>query len=94
MGIKLKIVAAAGLSLLASACGTTDSERISGGAATGAATGAAVGALAGPVGVLAGAGVGGIVGGVTGGTTEPETVNLGKPLWSNPNVNLPGGNPR
>ena len=90
MSIKLKITGAACVALLATACGTTDSERISGGGATGAATGAAIGALAGPVGALGGAAVGGLTGAVAGGVTEPETVNLGRPPWSNPNVRVPG----
>lgn len=89
MNVMLKMVGA-GLALLAAGCGYTDSERISGGGAAGAATGAAVGALAGPVGVLGGAAVGGLAGSVAGGVTEPETVNLGRPPWSNPNTNLPG----
>ena len=76
--------------LSVAACGHTDSERVSGGAAAGAATGAGIGALAGPVGALGGAAVGGVAGGVAGGVTEPEAVNLGRPPWSNPNVRVPG----
>lgn len=94
MDTKARVIGAVGLALLVSACGITDSERISGDAATGAATGAAVGALAGPVGIVAGAAIGGVTGGVTGDVTEPETVNLGQPPWSNPNVNLPGSKSR
>ena len=90
MAKALKIVGAAFFVLSAAGCGYTDSERISGGAATGAATGAGVGALAGPVGALGGAAVGGVAGGIAGGVTEPETVNLGRPPWSNPNVRVPG----
>lgn len=41
-------------------------------------------------GALGGAAVGGLTGAVAGGATEPETVNLGRPPWSNPNVRVPG----
>jgi hypothetical protein len=77
------------LGLLA-ACGTNQQDRVTGGAAAGAATGAGVGALGGPVGALAGAGIGGAAGAVTGATTSPEQVNLGTPIWNDPEVRVPG----
>jgi len=62
-------------------CGTTPSERTTGGAAAGAATGAGIGAIAGPPGVVGGALIGGGAGAVTGAVTSPSDVNLGKPVW-------------
>lgn len=80
---------AAAVTLLVAACGYTQEERTTGGAAAGAATGAGVGAFGGPVGALAGAAVGGVAGGVTGATTSPSDVNLGRPPWTNPETELP-----
>jgi hypothetical protein len=75
---------------MVAACGVTEQERTTGGAAAGAATGAGVGALGGPAGVLAGAAIGAGAGAVTGAVTEPSTVNLGAPPWSNPQAVVPG----
>jgi hypothetical protein len=88
--MKSKLLGAAALGLLVAACGTDPQERVTGGAAAGAATGAGVGALGGPVGALAGAAVGGGVGAVTGAVTEPSDVNLGRPVWENPETRMPG----
>src|SRR5215471_7028021 len=55
------------------ACGSTTSERASGGGAAGAATGAGIGALAGPPGIVVGALVGGGAGAATGAATNPQT---------------------
>jgi peptidoglycan hydrolase-like protein with peptidoglycan-binding domain len=88
--MKTKIVGALALTLLAAACGTNREDRVTGGAAAGAATGAGVGALGGPVGALAGAAIGGGAGAVTGAVTEPSQVNLGRPLWNDPEVRVPG----
>ena len=88
--MKWNFVGAATMALALAACGTGTQERTTGGAAAGAATGAGIGALAGPVGVLGGAAIGGGVGAVTGATTEPDTVNLGSPPWSNPQARVPG----
>ena len=85
-----KLLSAAALGLLVAACGTDPQERVSGGAAAGAATGAGVGALGGPVGALAGAAIGGGAGAVTGAVTEPRDVNLGRPVWENPETRVPG----
>ena len=87
--MKWTTAGAAALTLMVAACGTDRDERVGGGAAAGAATGAGIGALGGPVGALAGAGIGGVAGGVTGYATGPETVNLGRPLWSDPEVRTP-----
>ena len=78
------------LALLAAACGTNREDRVTGGAAAGAATGAGVGALGGPVGVAAGAAIGGGVGAVTGASTDASQVNLGEPVWNDPNLRVPG----
>src|SRR5690349_13414812 len=84
----IKVVAVSALALCA-ACGTNTKERTTGGAAAGAATGAGVGALAGPPGMALGAVVGGGAGAVTGATTSPSDVNLGKPVWNNPQARVP-----
>lgn len=85
----LGAIALGGLLLLA-ACGTNARDRTTGGAAAGAATGAGVGALAGPVGVVVGGVIGGGAGAITGATTKPSDVNLGKPVWNNPDTRVPG----
>ncbi len=84
-----KLLGAAAVVLAVAACGTREPDRTTGGAATGAATGAAVGALGGPVGVLAGAAIGAGAGAATGAATSPRDVNLGRPVWSNPEVRTP-----
>ena len=76
------------MSLLA-ACGTQPSERTGGGAAAGAATGAGIGALGGPPGAAIGALVGAGAGAATGAATSPNQVNLGKPIWDNPETRVP-----
>lgn len=87
----LRLGAAAMLAALA-ACGTNERDRTTGGAAAGAATGAGIGALGGPVGAAVGAVVGGGAGAITGATTQPKDVNLGKPVWNNPDTRLPTPN--
>src|ERR687895_1519450 len=84
-----KLLGAAAVVLAVAACGTRQPDRTTGGAATGAATGAAVGALGGPVGALAGAAIGAGAGAATGAATSPSDVNLGRPVWSNPEVRTP-----
>ncbi len=84
-----KLLGAAAVVLAVAACGTREPDRTTGGAATGAATGAAVGALGGPVGALAGAAIGAGAGAATGYATSPSDVNLGRPVWSNPEVRTP-----
>ncbi|MDO9709582.1 hypothetical protein [Paracraurococcus lichenis] len=85
------VLGAAALAVTLAACGTNSTDRTTGGAAAGAATGAGIGALGGPVGALAGAAIGGGAGAITGATTSPNEVNLGKPVWSNPEVRTPVG---
>ena len=80
MNLPSVLVLAAGTMLLA-ACGTTQPDRVQGGAAAGAATGATVGLVGGPVGVAVGAVVGGGAGALTGATATPQQVDLGKPVW-------------
>lgn len=88
MSRTMKIMLAfAGLSLL-TACGTRQPERAQGGALTGAGTGAAIGALGGPVGAAAGAAIGAAAGATTGAVTTPSQINLGKPIYNNPNVHV------
>lgn len=88
--MRMNVIGAAALALTVAACGYTREDRVTGGAATGAATGAAVGALGGPPGMLAGAAIGGVAGGVTGAATTPSEVNLGRPVWNNPEVRVGG----
>lgn len=71
---QLVLVSAAVLAL--AACGTQTGDR----AASGAAIGAATGAVLGPI----GAGAGAVAGGVAGAVTPSENVNLGEPLWNDP----------
>jgi hypothetical protein len=87
----MRVAVIGSLALLA-ACGSNERDRTTGGAAAGAATGAGVGALGGPVGAAVGAVVGGGAGAITGATTKPSDVNLGKPVWSNPDTRVPGPN--
>lgn len=87
--MKLQLIGAAALALTLAACGTNERDRVQGGAAAGAATGAGVGALGGPVGMAAGAVIGGGAGAITGAATSPSDVNLGKPVWNNPEVRTP-----
>jgi len=88
--MRLNLVGATALALTLAACGYSREDRVTGGAAAGAATGAAVGALGGPPGMLAGAAIGGVAGGVTGAATTPSEVNLGRPVWNNPEVRVGG----
>lgn len=88
--MKMRTASVVALGLLAAACGTNPTDRTTGGAAAGAATGAAVGALGGPPGALAGAAIGGGVGAVTGAVTTPDQVNLGRPVWNDPEVRVGG----
>jgi hypothetical protein len=71
----------AGTIVLLTACGTSEPNRVQGGAAAGAATGATIGLVGGPVGVVGGAVIGGGVGAITGASTTPSEVNLGAPVW-------------
>jgi len=74
-------LAIAGTVVLLAACGTSEPDRVQGGAATGAATGATIGLVGGPVGVVVGGVIGGGAGAITGASTTPSEVNLGPPVW-------------
>ena len=69
--LAIAMVAAA----LLAGCGTTTGDRT----LSGAGIGAGIGLLGGPPGVLIGA----AIGGATGALTDPEEVNLGRPVWRN-----------
>lgn len=75
------VLVLAASTMLVAACGTSQPDRVQGGAAAGAATGATVGLVGGPVGVAVGAVVGGGAGALTGATATPQQVDLGKPVW-------------
>jgi phage tail tape-measure protein len=70
------------LVLCLAACGRTEPDRASGGAATGAGTGALIGLVGGPVGVVVGALIGGGVGAASGAALPPRHLDLGPPPWS------------
>ena len=74
-------LALAGTIVLLAGCGTSEPNRVEGGAAAGAATGATIGLVGGPVGVVAGGVIGGGAGAIAGATTSPQEVNLGAPVW-------------
>jgi hypothetical protein len=74
-------IALAGSIVLLSACGSSEPDRVQGGAAAGAATGATIGLVGGPVGVVVGALIGGGAGAITGASTSSNDVNLGNPVW-------------
>lgn len=63
-----------------SACGTSTSDRALSGGAIGAGTGAVVGGLTGGS-VGGGALLGGAIGAAGGALTDPNKVNMGKPVW-------------
>jgi hypothetical protein len=63
------------------ACGERYADRTLSGAGIGAAAGT-VGTVIGGGNPVTGAIIGGAVGGVVGAVTDPDSVNLGKPIWS------------
>ena len=71
-------VIAMGLAL--TACGTNPGDRAVSGGLLGAGAGAAIGSLSGNAG--AGAVIGGVGGAAVGALTDPCTLNLGDPVWS------------
>lgn len=78
--MRIYIVPLIVLALSLSACGTTRGDRAISGGAIGAGAGAAVGAVTG-MGVGTGAVIGGAAGAATGVLTDPDDINLGKPVW-------------
>jgi osmotically inducible lipoprotein OsmB len=79
----MKWIPLAGVLLLSlgalSGCGTTTSDRALSGAAIGAGIGAVGGYMVGSP--VEGALIGGAVGAGAGALTDPDQVNLGKPIW-------------
>ena len=76
----MKRVLLAGVLLLSlGACGTTSTDRAISGGAIGAGVGAVGGYLLGSP--VEGALIGGAVGAGTGVLTDPDRVNLGRPIW-------------
>lgn len=69
-----KVVLVLGAVAALAGCGTQTGDRL----ASGAAIGAGAGAVFGGVGALRGA----VIGAAVGGLTEPDQVNLGKPVWN------------
>ncbi|MBX6323407.1 MAG: hypothetical protein IRY94_16405 [Rhodospirillaceae bacterium] len=63
------------------ACGTSKGDRALTGGAIGAAGGAALGAVLPGMGPATGALIGGAAGAATGALTDPDDVNLGKPVY-------------
>jgi osmotically inducible lipoprotein OsmB len=74
----LTIIALLSLGAL-SACGTTSNDRALSGAAIGAGVGVVGGYILGAP--VEGALIGGAVGAGTGVLTDPDRVNLGRPIW-------------
>jgi hypothetical protein len=74
------VALAAGLAAALSACGTSTTDRALSGAGIGAGAGAATGAITGGS-VVGGALLGGAAGAAIGGLTDPDDVNLGRPIW-------------
>ena len=67
------------LGLGMAACGHTQGDRVPSGAAIGAGGGVLVGALADDP--LAGVAIGAVGGAAVGALTNPNQLNLGKPVW-------------
>jgi osmotically inducible lipoprotein OsmB len=72
-------VALAFTALSLSACGYNTGDRALSGGLIGAGTGAVIGSLSGNAG--AGAIIGGVGGAAVGALTDPNQVNLGRPVW-------------
>ncbi len=68
-----------GVTLGLAGCGYTPGQRALSGGAIGAGTGAVIGAVTG-TGPAGGALIGGALGAVAGAVTNPNTINLGRPL--------------
>jgi hypothetical protein len=73
----LSLLALAGLSLVA--CGRSTGDRAASGGLLGAGAGAALGSLSGNAGT--GALLGGAAGAAGGALTNPNQVDLGRPVW-------------
>ncbi len=67
-----KVLLAAAATLALAGCGATTGDRLASGAAIG-----------GGIGLVAGAPLpGAIIGAAVGGLTDPDQINLGKPVWN------------
>lgn len=75
----IKVVAVAGVLLLAAGCGTDPGDRMTSGAMIGAAGGAVIGAMTGTP--ATGAAIGALSGAAIGGVTDPCSLDLGSPFW-------------
>ncbi len=73
----------AGLTLALAGCGYNQGDRAVSGGLIGAGTGAVIGTVTG-IGPAGGAIIGGAVGAVGGAATSPHDVNLGRPVWRQP----------
>lgn len=73
------VVAALCAAAVLSGCGTTPLDRGVSGAGIGAAAGAIGGAVVGAPGT--GAAIGAAIGGAAGALTDPDKVDLGRPIW-------------
>ncbi len=73
-------IAALAFMLALAACGYSPSDRALSGAAIGAGAGAATSAIVGG-GVLTGALLGAGIGAATGALTDPDDIQLGRPVW-------------
>jgi osmotically inducible lipoprotein OsmB len=81
--MRFKSIAIVAVGCLAlAACGTNPTDRAVSGAALGAGAGLAIGAVAGAP-LLGAAIIGGAAGAVTGAVTDPNKINLGRPVWEN-----------
>jgi osmotically inducible lipoprotein OsmB len=74
-----KALIVVGACLMLAACGTTKEDRAISGGAIGAGVGGVAGALTGAP--VAGALLGGAGGAAAGALTNPNQVDLGKPVW-------------
>jgi hypothetical protein len=77
---RLSIILATAATLALGACGYSPTDRGLSGAAIGAGTGAAASAVTGGS-IGGGALIGGALGAAAGLLTDPDSVNLGRPLW-------------
>ena len=76
----LSVITVLSMATALGACGASTSDRALSGAGIGAAAGAAGAAITGGS-VVGGALLGGAGGAALGGLTDPDDINLGKPIW-------------
>ncbi len=78
--MRRSLISAGVLAAALSACGYSTADRAISGGAIGAGTGAAGAAITG-YDPLAGAVIGGALGAAAGGLTDPDDIDLGRPIW-------------